>query len=50
MQQAEVDNLMSMILVFCFIWSAGANLYDNARDNFLAKVLLKTCDLNSSWS
>eukprot|EP00828_Plagiopyla_frontata_P006289 TRINITY_DN1271_c0_g1_i2.p1 TRINITY_DN1271_c0_g1~~TRINITY_DN1271_c0_g1_i2.p1 ORF type:complete len:1883 (-),score=297.33 TRINITY_DN1271_c0_g1_i2:372-6020(-) len=37
MQPMEIDNLMSMILVFCFIWSAGANLYDNPRENSRAK-------------
>lgn len=34
---AETENLMSMIFVFSFIWSAGANLHDNPRNNSRVK-------------
>ena len=37
MQNKEIEDLMGMILVFCYIWSAGANLYDNPRENSRAK-------------
>ncbi len=33
----ETENLMSMIFVFAFIWSAGANLHDNPRNNSRVK-------------
>jgi dynein heavy chain len=29
----ELDNLVNMILIFSFIWSAGGNLTDNPKDN-----------------
>jgi dynein heavy chain, axonemal len=33
----ELDNYMTQIMFFSFIWSAGANLQDNPRENSRAK-------------
>lgn len=33
MSNFDADMACSMVLIFSFIWSAGANLHDNPKDN-----------------
>jgi dynein heavy chain len=30
----EMENYVSMVLIFSFVWSAGANLHDSSRTKF----------------
>ncbi len=33
MSQLDADIACSMVLIFSFVWSAGANLHDSIKDN-----------------
>jgi dynein heavy chain len=33
MSNFDVDSACSMVLIFAFVWSAGANLHDSIKDN-----------------
>jgi len=37
MSNFDADACCSMVLIFSFVWSAGANLYDNVKDNSRVK-------------
>ena len=37
MTNYDADACCSMVLIFSFVWSAGANLYDNIKDNSRVK-------------
>ena len=37
MSNFDADACCSMVMIFSFVWSAGANLHDNIKDNSRVK-------------
>ena len=37
MSNFDADSCCSMVLIFSFVWSAGANLHDSIKDNSRVK-------------
>lgn len=37
MSNFDADSCCSMVLIFAFVWSAGANLHDSVKDNSRVK-------------
>lgn len=37
MSNFDADASCSMVMIFSFVWSAGANLYDGIKDNSRVK-------------
>ena len=41
MSNFDADACCSMVMIFSFVWSAGANLHDSLKDNYDVFALVK---------